>query len=172
MQRNPLAHTVAYQGVPGAYSEMAARKAVPDCDPLPCEQFEVAFQALERWLADRAVLPIENSLGGSIHAVYDLLIRCAGLAERAAHCCWGNTLQPGQCVGKQKVIALCHTAMPLNSRTSRPCLHHWIIHSGPQKDIEGRCEAWRNKYLHEDAQPCTCMCLQVSVAQQQHLSAH
>lgn len=37
-------HKVAYQGVPGAYSEVAARKACPDFDPLPCEQFEVAFQ--------------------------------------------------------------------------------------------------------------------------------
>ena len=36
---------------------------------------QVAFQALEQGLVDRAVLPIENSLGGSIHPVYDLLIR-------------------------------------------------------------------------------------------------
>ena len=68
---------VAYQGAPGAYSEGAARKAVPGGEPLPCEQFEVAFQALTQWLADRAVLPIENSVGGSIHTVYDLLMRCA-----------------------------------------------------------------------------------------------
>ena len=66
---------VAYQGVPGAYSEMACRKACPESEPLPCEQFEVAFQALSQWMVDRAVLPIENSLGGSIHAVYDLLLR-------------------------------------------------------------------------------------------------
>eukprot|EP00877_Chromochloris_zofingiensis_P008389 jgi/Chrzof1/3803/Cz13g09120.t1 len=66
---------VAYQGVPGAYSEMAARKACPHCEPLPCDQFEVAFQALSQWMAEWAVLPIENSLGGSIHAVYDLLLR-------------------------------------------------------------------------------------------------
>ncbi|KAG2500138.1 hypothetical protein HYH03_001720 [Edaphochlamys debaryana] len=66
---------VAYQGVPGAYSEVAARKSCPDFDPLPCDQFEVAFQALSQWMSERAVLPIENSLGGSIHAVYDLLIR-------------------------------------------------------------------------------------------------
>ena len=36
---------------------------------------QVAFRALEQGLVDRAVLPIENSLGGSIHPVYDLLIR-------------------------------------------------------------------------------------------------
>ncbi|ERN13190.1 hypothetical protein AMTRI_Chr11g150200 [Amborella trichopoda] len=66
---------VAYQGVPGAYSEAAAGKAYPDCEAIPCDQFEVAFQAVELWLADRAVLPVENSLGGSIHRNYDLLLR-------------------------------------------------------------------------------------------------
>lgn len=66
---------VAYQGVPGAYSEVAACKACPGFDPLPCDQFEVAFQALSQWMSERAVLPVENSLGGSIHAVYDLLLR-------------------------------------------------------------------------------------------------
>lgn len=39
---------VAYQGVPGAYSEMAALKACPGWEPLPCEQFEVAFEALSQ----------------------------------------------------------------------------------------------------------------------------
>uniref|UniRef100_A0A0E0QV74 arogenate dehydratase n=1 Tax=Oryza rufipogon TaxID=4529 RepID=A0A0E0QV74_ORYRU len=66
---------VAYQGVPGAYSEAAAAKAYPSCDAIPCDQFEVAFQAVELWIADRAVLPVENSLGGSIHRNYDLLLR-------------------------------------------------------------------------------------------------
>ncbi|KAJ8768240.1 hypothetical protein K2173_021180 [Erythroxylum novogranatense] len=66
---------VAYQGVPGAYSEGAAGKAYPNCDAIPCDQFEVAFQAVELWIADRAVLPVENSLGGSIHRNYDLLLR-------------------------------------------------------------------------------------------------
>lgn len=68
-------YRVAYQGVPGAYSEMAACNACPDAEPVPCEQFEVAFQALSQWMTDWAVLPVENSLGGSIHTVYDLLLR-------------------------------------------------------------------------------------------------
>ncbi|XP_013599632.1 PREDICTED: arogenate dehydratase/prephenate dehydratase 6, chloroplastic-like [Brassica oleracea var. oleracea] len=66
---------VAYQGVPGAYSEAAAAKAYHNCEAIPCDQFEVAFQAVELWTADRAVLPVENSLGGSIHRNYDLLLR-------------------------------------------------------------------------------------------------
>ncbi|XP_021278918.1 arogenate dehydratase/prephenate dehydratase 2, chloroplastic-like [Herrania umbratica] len=66
---------VAYQGVRGAYSEAAAEKAYPNCEAVPCDQFDAAFQAVEKWLVDRAVLPIENSLGGSIHRNYDLLLR-------------------------------------------------------------------------------------------------
>lgn len=72
LQRSDL---VAYQGVPGAYSEAAALKACPGKELLPCDQFETAFQALSQYLAEGAVLPIENSLGGSIHTVYDLLLR-------------------------------------------------------------------------------------------------
>ncbi|KAJ4787650.1 Arogenate dehydratase [Rhynchospora pubera] len=66
---------VAYQGVPGAHSEAAAGKAYPNCEAIPCEFFETAFEAVEARLVDRAVLPIENSLGGSIHRNYDLLLR-------------------------------------------------------------------------------------------------
>ncbi|KAL2475648.1 Arogenate dehydratase/prephenate dehydratase 1 [Abeliophyllum distichum] len=66
---------VAYQGVPGAYSEAAAVKAYPECETVPCDQFEAAFKAVELWLVDKAVLPIENSVGGSIHRNYDLLLR-------------------------------------------------------------------------------------------------
>ncbi|PIN22365.1 Prephenate dehydratase [Handroanthus impetiginosus] len=65
---------VAYQGVPGAYSEAAALKAYPKCQTVPCDQFEAVFKAVELWLVDKAVLPIENSVDGSIHRNYDLLL--------------------------------------------------------------------------------------------------
>jgi arogenate/prephenate dehydratase len=65
---------VAYQGMPGAYSEAAAFAAYPHCEPCPCPQFENAFEATEQWTCDRAVLPFENSLGGSIHRNYDLIL--------------------------------------------------------------------------------------------------
>ncbi|KAJ4758549.1 Arogenate dehydratase [Rhynchospora pubera] len=82
---------VAYQGAPGAYSEGAASTAYPDCQPVPCDQFDVAFKAVELWIADRAVLPVENSLGGSIHRNYDLLLRhrlhIVGEVQKSVHHC-------------------------------------------------------------------------------------
>ncbi|KAJ7537139.1 hypothetical protein O6H91_12G099200 [Diphasiastrum complanatum] len=66
---------VAHPGAAGAHSEAAAIKAYPDCESLPCGKFEIPFEAVELCLADRAVLPIENSVGGSIHKNYDLLLR-------------------------------------------------------------------------------------------------
>jgi prephenate dehydratase len=66
----------AYQGEMGAYSEGAAIEALgEDIEPVPCESFETAFEALADRRADRAVLPIENSLAGSIHRNYDLMLR-------------------------------------------------------------------------------------------------
>ncbi|XP_075670815.1 arogenate dehydratase/prephenate dehydratase 1, chloroplastic-like isoform X2 [Castanea sativa] len=66
---------ISFKGLPGSYSEDAALKAYPKCKTVPCNDFEDAFKAVELWLADKAVLPIENSSGGSIHRNYDLLLR-------------------------------------------------------------------------------------------------
>ena len=43
---------VAYQGVLDANSEPAVGKAYSNCEAIPCDQFEVAFQAVELWIAD------------------------------------------------------------------------------------------------------------------------
>ncbi|XP_020227078.1 arogenate dehydratase/prephenate dehydratase 1, chloroplastic [Cajanus cajan] len=85
---------VAYQGIPGAYSEDAALKAYPKCETVPCDNFEAAFKAVELWLVDKAVLPIENSVGGSIHRNYDLLLRhrlhiVGEVQMRVNHCLLG-----------------------------------------------------------------------------------
>lgn len=63
----------AYQGEIGAYSEAASRALFPDAIPLPHVSFEAVFEALVSGEVDRAVVPIENSLFGSVHANYDLL---------------------------------------------------------------------------------------------------
>ncbi|NTW11037.1 MAG: prephenate dehydratase [Chlorobiaceae bacterium] len=62
----------AYQGEPGAYSEIAAIRIG---EPKPFGSFEEVFAAVESRQTDYAVIPIENSLGGSIHQNYDLLLQ-------------------------------------------------------------------------------------------------
>ncbi|HEY3137160.1 MAG TPA: prephenate dehydratase [Blastocatellia bacterium] len=67
--------TAAYQGERGAFSEDAARKLLgPDIQTMPCRVFEEMFEAVSDGVADCAVAPIENSLAGSVHKNYDLLM--------------------------------------------------------------------------------------------------
>jgi prephenate dehydratase len=65
---------IAYQGEPGAFSEAAARRVDHDATLVPCRSFEEVFDAVEARTAGYGVLPIENSIGGSIHRNYDLLL--------------------------------------------------------------------------------------------------
>ena len=64
----------AYQGEPGAYSEAAALELHPDTELMPCSSFEAVFDAVERGTASHGVLPLENTIGGSIHRNFDLLV--------------------------------------------------------------------------------------------------
>jgi prephenate dehydratase len=65
---------IAYQGEPGAFSEAAARRVDPDAQLVPCRSFDEVFDAVQAGTAANGVLPIENSIGGSIHRNYDLLL--------------------------------------------------------------------------------------------------
>lgn len=68
--------TVAFQGVHGAYSEQAARLMLgARAATVPCETFDAVFRAVEQGKSARGVIPIENSLAGSIHQNYDLLLK-------------------------------------------------------------------------------------------------
>ena len=65
---------LAYQGEPGAYSEAAARIFSPHADTLPCKTFDEVFEAVLQKKATHGIVPMENSIGGTIHRNYDLLV--------------------------------------------------------------------------------------------------
>lgn len=68
--------TAAFQGERGAFSEEAARKLLgPGVGLVPCQRFDQVFDAVVSKKADAAVIPIENTLHGSIHENYDHLLR-------------------------------------------------------------------------------------------------
>jgi prephenate dehydratase len=64
---------VAIQGEPGAFSHEAARQMVPGCSIVPCARSAEVFDRLERGSVNLAVIPIENSLAGSVAEHFDLL---------------------------------------------------------------------------------------------------
>ena len=64
---------IAFQGLPGAYSDLSCRHAYPACETLPCATFEDAFRAVSDGRADLAMIPIENSVAGRVADVHHLM---------------------------------------------------------------------------------------------------
>jgi len=65
--------TIAFQGIPGAYSDLACRAVFPAMTTLPCESFEAAIDAVREGHAELAMLPCENSLAGRVPDIHHLL---------------------------------------------------------------------------------------------------
>lgn len=72
-----IAYTVAFQGERGAYSEQAIYQLLGNVGirPVPFESFDLAFAAISGRKVDLLLVPIENSLGGTIHANCDLQLQ-------------------------------------------------------------------------------------------------
>lgn len=66
---------VGYQGEPGAFSEQAVAELFPDDDAVPIRTLRQVFEEVEQGRLDNGVVPLENSLAGSINETYDLLSR-------------------------------------------------------------------------------------------------
>ena len=66
---------VAFQGEPGAFSEEASIGYFHSPETVPCETFDAAFSAVTSGECEFGIIPIENSLAGSIHQNYDLLLQ-------------------------------------------------------------------------------------------------
>jgi prephenate dehydratase len=80
--------TVAYQGHPGAFSDVAARELVPGAESRGYPSFDAAAEALASGEVDYAVLPVENAIAGPVPRNYELLWEHAALRIR------GETMLP------------------------------------------------------------------------------
>lgn len=91
-----MAARVAFQGERGAYGEMAALQYFPGATPVPLKSFADVFEAAEKKRVAYAVIPVENSIEGSVGEVYDLLLltnlKAVGeVYQRVHHCLIANT---------------------------------------------------------------------------------
>lgn len=82
---------IAFQGEHGAFGEAAAREWNRDLIPIPCPEFESVFEGVESGLYDYGIVPVENTLGGSVEQVNRLLIdtslHVAGALKLPIHLC-------------------------------------------------------------------------------------
>ena len=67
------ANTIAFQGLPGAYSHLACRHVFPDMHALPSQTFEDMFAAVSDGRAKYAMTPIENSVAGRVADIHRLM---------------------------------------------------------------------------------------------------
>lgn len=68
-----MRQSIVYQGEPGAYSHLACRTYFPDMNAVACPSFASAFAAVSEGRAQRAMIPVENSLAGRVSDIYHLL---------------------------------------------------------------------------------------------------
>ncbi|MEM2111638.1 MAG: prephenate dehydratase [Candidatus Bathyarchaeia archaeon] len=94
---NPKRHVkVAFQGEIGAYSETTVYKFFGSlAEAVPCKWFSDVFRSVEAGETDFGVVPIENSLEGSVTPVYDLFLEfdlkvCGEAILKIVHCLIAN----------------------------------------------------------------------------------
>jgi prephenate dehydratase len=102
MHKIDHAARIAFQGEPGAFSQIAARKLLgPAVNTVACPTFESLFDSIAEGRADLVLAPLENTLAGPVLRCYDLLyqgsLRMIGeVVLRIGHCvigCPGSSLE-------------------------------------------------------------------------------
>ncbi|MFE4545164.1 prephenate dehydratase [Arthrobacter sp. NPDC056727] len=68
-----MAQKIAFQGEPGANSDIACKQMFPDMESVPCASFEDAFELVSSGATDLAMIPIENSIAGRVADIHLLL---------------------------------------------------------------------------------------------------
>jgi prephenate dehydratase len=121
---------IAFQGEPGANSDMACRAAFPYMTTMPCPTFETAMAAVQAGRAELGIIPVENSIAGRVADLHSLLphTRLKIVAEhfqRVEHCL---VALPGTCLRtirtvKSHVQALSQCRNFLKKHRLQPLVH-------------------------------------------------
>ena len=61
---------IAYQGIPGSYSESCAKKMYPDCETISCKTFDECFEKASQDNVIRSIIPESNKTTGNIGVEY------------------------------------------------------------------------------------------------------
>ena len=61
---------IAYQGVPGSYSESCAKEKYPNCETIPCKTFDECFEKANKDISVKAIIPESNKTTGNIGVEY------------------------------------------------------------------------------------------------------
>jgi len=142
--------SVAFQGELGAYGEEAAINFFgPTIQVKPCESFDEVFRMVEQAGAQFGIVPIENSLEGSINRVYDLLLsstlKVQGETElRISHCLIGF---PGMALDAIKKVY----SHPQALAQSHNFLKHLKAEIIPAYDTAGSVKMIKEKGLKDSA---------------------
>ncbi|WP_215750851.1 MULTISPECIES: prephenate dehydratase [unclassified Gluconobacter] len=140
---------IAFQGRPGAYSDLACREARPGWTTLPCASFAAAIEAVHVGRADEALLACENSLAGRVPDIHSLLPD-AGLHivgehfQRVEHCLLAV---PGAEISD---IRRLHTH-PVALGQVRKLIHELDLEAVPEFDTAGAAEMVAKWGRKEDA---------------------
>ncbi len=65
--------SIAFQGVRGAYSDVACRSVFPSLETVPCASFDEAFRCVSEGEADLAMIPVDNTIAGRVADVHHLM---------------------------------------------------------------------------------------------------
>jgi prephenate dehydratase len=132
---------VAFQGEHGAYSEQAGKQHFgAETASLPCRDFQGIFTAVQNGQATHGMLPVENSLAGTVIPAYDLLVDHdlrvqAEAVVRVEHCLMAP---PGVFLNEIKRVISHHQALAQCDKTLRRLGLEPVIHydtAGAARDL-------------------------------------
>lgn len=142
-----MAPKVAFQGERGAYSEMATLQYFPKVKLLPLKSFQDVFDVAENGKVEYIVVPLENSIEGSVNEIYDLLLQTkmnvvGEIYQRVRHCLISNR-------GSKKIRYV--YSHPQALAQCRAYLQHKGLKSVPTYDTAGAVKIIKEKKLTDSA---------------------